>query len=97
MAVRTLPTSLTESARNGVDRRDGNGPVTLDTVIFIYFIEEHPRYRELLKSLFTGIDNGRISAVTSALTLLETLVVPTAPAIKVWQQDMRRFSRADEV
>lgn len=52
------------------------GPIALDTVIFIYFIEEHPRYLQTLVPLFDAIDNGRLESVTSALTLLETLVVP---------------------
>ena len=54
----------------------GDGPVALDTAIFIYFIEQHPRYAALLRPLFTLIDAGTVGAVTSALTLLETLVLP---------------------
>jgi predicted nucleic acid-binding protein len=54
----------------------GDGPVALDSAIFIYFIEEHPRYLAVLRPLFVSIDGGSVRAVTSALTLLETLVVP---------------------
>ena len=54
----------------------GDGPVALDSVIFIYFIEQHPRYAALLRPLFTRIDAGTVAAVTSVLTLLETLVLP---------------------
>ena len=54
----------------------GNGPVALDSAIFIYFIEQHPRYLTLLRPLFMRIDGGNVRAVTSALTLLETLVLP---------------------
>lgn len=54
----------------------GKGPVGIDSVIFIYFIEEHPRYLPILNRLFEAIDKRRLAAVTSALTLLETLVVP---------------------
>jgi len=54
----------------------GNGPVALDSAIFIYFIERHPRYVPLLRPLFQSIDHGDIPAVTSSLTLLETLVIP---------------------
>jgi len=56
--------------------RIGPGPVALDTAAFIYFIEQHPRYFPLLKPLFEVIDRGGLMAVTSAITLLETLVVP---------------------
>lgn len=54
----------------------GKGPVGIDSVIFIYFIEEHPRYLPILNRLFEAIDKRRLAAVTSALTLLETLVIP---------------------
>ncbi len=54
----------------------GDGPVALDSAIFIYFIEQHPRYLTLLRPLFMRIDGGNVHAVTSALTLLETLVLP---------------------
>ena len=60
----TLPASL------------GDGPVALDTAIFIYYIEEHPDYLPLVQPLFAEIDAGEREAVTSALTLLEVLVVP---------------------
>ncbi len=52
------------------------GPVGLDTAIFIYFIEEDPRFLEIVKPVFTAMDRGVLQGVTSALTLLEVLVVP---------------------
>lgn len=54
----------------------GKGPIALDTVVFIYFIEEHPRYLPLIEPIFAEIDRGNLKAVTSAVTLLEVLVVP---------------------
>lgn len=48
----------------------------LDSAIFIYFMEEHPRYLPVVEPVFQAIDEGRLEAVTSAVTLLETLVVP---------------------
>jgi predicted nucleic acid-binding protein len=54
----------------------GLGPIGLDTAIFIYYLEEHPRYLKLVEPIFLAIHEGRLSAVTSAVTLLETLVVP---------------------
>jgi predicted nucleic acid-binding protein len=54
----------------------GDGPVGLDTVIFIYFIEEDPRFLPLLEPVFVAIDTGVIEGVTSDVTLLETLVGP---------------------
>ena len=54
----------------------GRGPVALDTVAFIYFIEDHSRYAPLVAQLFSDADRGLRLIVTSALTLLEVLVVP---------------------
>jgi predicted nucleic acid-binding protein len=54
----------------------GRGPVGVDTVIFIYFIEEHPQFLRVIEPLFRQVDEGRLELITSALTLLEVLVVP---------------------
>lgn len=47
-----------------------------DTFIFIYFIEEHPRFLPAIEPRFQEVDQGRIELVTSTLTLLEVLAVP---------------------
>jgi predicted nucleic acid-binding protein len=54
----------------------GPGPVGIDTSVFIYFIEEEPRFLPLVLPLFEDADAGKRKLVTSALTLLEVLVVP---------------------
>jgi len=54
----------------------GAGPVALDTAPFIYFIEDHPRFGPLVERLLVDADRGARLVVTSALTLLEVLVVP---------------------
>ena len=54
----------------------GSGPVALDTAAFIYFIEEHPQFGRLVERLFVAADRGGLLIVTSALTLLEVLVLP---------------------
>lgn len=54
----------------------GRGPVGVDTAVFIYFIEEHPTFLPIVEPLFREADAGRRELVTSALTLLEVLVVP---------------------
>lgn len=50
--------------------------IGLDTNIFIYFLEDHPRYGSWCASLFNFIERGRNPAVTSTITLLELLVPP---------------------
>jgi predicted nucleic acid-binding protein len=54
----------------------GAGPVALDTAAFIYFIEEHPLYLPALLPIFAAADREELTIVTSAVTLLEVLVVP---------------------
>jgi len=54
----------------------GPGRIGVDTAIFIYFIEEEPRFLPLVDPLFAAVASGERRIVTSALTLLEVLVVP---------------------
>ncbi|WP_411279237.1 type II toxin-antitoxin system VapC family toxin [Gemmatimonas sp.] len=60
----------------GLTEAVGRGPVAVDTALFIYLIEEHPRFLAPVRALFAMADTGAIKIVTSALTLLEVLVVP---------------------
>jgi predicted nucleic acid-binding protein len=50
--------------------------IYLDTNIIIYAMEGHPEYASSLATLFAAIDEGKLSAVTSELTLAESLVKP---------------------
>ena len=54
----------------------GEGPAALDTAAFIYWIEESPSFLAALAPVFRAADSGDIEIVSSALTLLEVLVVP---------------------
>jgi predicted nucleic acid-binding protein len=54
----------------------GAGPVGVDTAVFIYFIEEDARLLPAITPLFEAADRGKLELVSSALTLLEVLVVP---------------------
>ena len=54
----------------------GVGSVAVDTAIFIYFIEENPRFLPEILPLFKQADQGKRELITSALTLFEVLVVP---------------------
>lgn len=54
----------------------GPGAVAVDTAVFIYFIEEEPRFLPQILPLFVEADRGARVLVTSSLTLLEVLVVP---------------------
>jgi predicted nucleic acid-binding protein len=50
--------------------------VAIDSAIVIYFIEEHPKFLPVILPLFREADQGKRQLVTSAITLLEVLVVP---------------------
>jgi predicted nucleic acid-binding protein len=54
----------------------GAGPVCLDTCVFIYFIEENPEFIDIIFPIFEAIDKRVLAAVTSGITLIETLVIP---------------------
>lgn len=54
----------------------GDGNIGVDTAIFIYFIEEHPQFLRIILPLFLEADKEKRELITSALTLLEVLVVP---------------------
>jgi predicted nucleic acid-binding protein len=54
----------------------GPGPVAFDTAPFIYFIQDQAPYSGLVEPLLERAATGKLSIVTSALTLLEVLVVP---------------------
>jgi predicted nucleic acid-binding protein len=60
----------------GLTEAAGSGPIAVDTALFIYFIEEHPRFLAPVRALFARADAGDLEIVTSALTLHEVLVVP---------------------
>jgi predicted nucleic acid-binding protein len=64
-----------------------NPRVALDTNIFVYQLESHPRYKPLTKVVFDELDDGGISAVASTITMTELLV----PAYR--QQDDQRVDQ----
>ncbi len=47
----------------------GPGAVAVDTALFIYFIEEDPRYLSVIRPLFVQADRREREIVTSAITL----------------------------
>ncbi len=50
--------------------------VGLDTAPFIYYIERHINYIDMLRLFFRAAERGEITVVTSVVTLVETLVLP---------------------
>jgi predicted nucleic acid-binding protein len=52
--------------------------IGLDSAVFIYHFEAHPRYKALCAEVFDCMEAGTIQAVTSTVTLIEVLVQPLA-------------------
>ncbi|MGE5893123.1 MAG: type II toxin-antitoxin system VapC family toxin [bacterium] len=50
--------------------------IGIDTMVFIYHLENHPVYSRITERLFEGIEKAKYRAVTSFITLLEILVKP---------------------
>ena len=50
--------------------------VGLDTSVFIYHFENHPRYRPLTRALLAAVQAGRPEAITSTVTIMELTVHP---------------------
>ncbi|MDL2260461.1 type II toxin-antitoxin system VapC family toxin [Deltaproteobacteria bacterium OttesenSCG-928-K17] len=50
--------------------------VALDTAPLIYFVEENPYFLGCVRPLFQALEQGTFTALTSTLTITETLVKP---------------------
>ena len=60
----------------GALRLPEDGSVYIDAQISIYTVDRHPLYAPLCRPIWEAVKTGTLTAVTSELTLLETLVVP---------------------
>jgi predicted nucleic acid-binding protein len=58
------------------ERLGGHAIIGLDTCIFIYHLEIHPRYQMLTQELLAGVQAGRQTAITSTVTVMELTVRP---------------------
>ncbi len=50
--------------------------IGIDTMVFIYHLEDHPDYSHTTERILEAVEHGKYSAVTSVITLLEILVKP---------------------
>lgn len=58
------------------ERLADHAVIGLDTSIFIYHLEAHPRYRLLTQEVLAGVQAGQWTAVTSTVTVMELTVRP---------------------
>ena len=68
----------------------GGGLVYVDTQILIYTVERHPAYEPVLRPLWEAAQDGDVEAVSSDLTLMETLVSPLRSGDAALQADYER-------
>jgi predicted nucleic acid-binding protein len=73
-----------------LERLAAHTTLGLDTSVFIYHVEAHPRYLPLTQALLASVQAGRWMAVTSTITLMELTVRP-------WQLDRPAVAREYEV
>ena len=55
--------------------------IGLDSSVFIYHLEDHPRYAPLTEMIFNALEKGTNKGITSYLTLLEILTKPKAKGL----------------
>lgn len=51
-------------------------PIFLDSSCFIYLLEKHPKYFEIIKPIFSMMSIDKAFAVTSIITVTEVLTKP---------------------
>jgi predicted nucleic acid-binding protein len=55
--------------------------IALDSSIFIYHLEDHPRYAPLTEMIFDALEKGMNTGITSYLTLMEIITKPKAEGL----------------
>jgi len=53
-----------------------SGVSGIDTPVFIYHLESHPKYASLTQKIFSSMENGKWKGITSSITLMEINVRP---------------------
>lgn len=67
--METSPVNVTDVLNQGMR-------LFLDSAPVIYYVEQHPRYIDTVAIIFEAIDAGTVEAITSPITLAESLVIP---------------------
>lgn len=51
-------------------------PVFIDTAIFIYLLEDHPKFASLAQPVFDALSDKKLTAFSSIITVAEVLTKP---------------------
>ena len=65
--------------------------IGLDTSLFIYHLEDHPRYAPLSEIVFTALEKGSHKGITSYLTLMEILIKPKTEGLPQVARDYEYY------
>ncbi len=65
--------------------------VGADSMVFIYHLEDHPRYAPLTQVLFDELETGKVRGVTSVITITEVLVKPLREGNRQVAEEYRRL------
>jgi predicted nucleic acid-binding protein len=65
--------------------------VGADSMIFIYHLEDHPRYAPFTQMIFDQWETGKVGGVTSVITITEVLVKPLRDGNRQVAQEYRRL------
>ena len=65
--------------------------VYLDTNVFVYFLDQHPDYFEVVEPLLRAAYDGRIVAVTGDAVVAEVMVGPYRSASPIQTREIRSF------
>lgn len=61
--------------------------IFLDTAPFIYYIERHPTFFQMVRSIFESLSDGDFRAISPPITLAECSIVPYRQGLLELQQD----------
>lgn len=63
--------------------------IGIDTMVFIYHLEDHPDFSTITERLFDAVEKGKFHAITSLITLLEILGKPKKEGLTKVVSDYR--------
>lgn len=74
-----------------LDALKGSKRIALDTACIIYFIEDHPKYADIVEEVLICIARQDIQTLTSVVTLAEVLVKPFKLGDQAAEDNYRDF------
>lgn len=80
---------------------EGSEKIGIDSMLFIYLLEDHPEFSNTVSSILKDVESGKMIGVTSVITQLEILVKPkkdhNLPAIEAYKSILSDFPNLEIV